>query len=137
LVVSLAAAAALGAAVAWLVSIPRKPFSNDDPRLAEDGDVERGRLVCAAGDCASCHASPGANPIAFISAVVSRLASPFGMFRAPNVSSHPNGGIGAWSTADLANAMIAGVSPCRRHYYLAPRRLRHPPDSREPIRHGP
>jgi mono/diheme cytochrome c family protein len=47
------------------------------------------------------------------------LASPFGTFRVPNISPDPVDGIGSWSVADLANALIAGVSPAGQHYYPA------------------
>jgi len=45
------------------------------------------------------------------------LASPYGTFRIPNISSDQVDGIGSWSTVDLANALIGGVSPNREHYY--------------------
>ena len=38
---------------------------------------------------------------------------------APNISSDPDDGIGAWSAGDLANAMLRGVSPDGRHLYPA------------------
>lgn len=47
------------------------------------------------------------------------FASPFGTFYAPNISSDPEYGIGKWSSLDLANAMIKGVSPDGQHYYPA------------------
>jgi len=47
------------------------------------------------------------------------LASPFGTFRVPNISTDPSDGIGAWSAPDIANALISGVSPDRQHYYPA------------------
>ncbi|WP_436258497.1 hypothetical protein [Mesorhizobium caraganae] len=45
------------------------------------------------------------------------LASPFGTFRPPNISPNPVDGICRWSAADLATALIGGVSPRRNHYY--------------------
>ena len=45
------------------------------------------------------------------------LDTPFGVFRVPNISPHPDDGIGAWSMADFVNAMQRGVSPDGRHYY--------------------
>jgi mono/diheme cytochrome c family protein len=47
------------------------------------------------------------------------LKSDFGDFVAPNISPHPTDGIGAWSAADFANAMLRGVSPQGSHYYPA------------------
>jgi hypothetical protein len=47
------------------------------------------------------------------------LASPFGTLRVPNISPDPVDGIGRWRTIDLANALLSGVAPDRRHYYPA------------------
>src|SRR5690606_26293228 len=47
------------------------------------------------------------------------LVTPFGTFHAPNISPDPATGIGAWSAADFANAMMKGVSPQGGHYYPA------------------
>ena len=43
----------------------------------------------------------------------------FGDFVVPNISSDPSDGIGGWSAADFANAMLRGVSPDGRHFYPA------------------
>lgn len=45
------------------------------------------------------------------------LDSPFGAFHIPNISPDPKDGIGSWTVADLANALLAGVSPHGEHYY--------------------
>lgn len=45
--------------------------------------------------------------------------SDFGTFHAPNISSDPDAGIGAWSDGALAHAIVAGVSPGGAHYYPA------------------
>nr|WP_246703372.1 cytochrome c [Rhizobium sp. P28RR-XV] len=94
------------------------PFAAGDPRLRDNGDPAQGQLVFAAGDCASCHAIPGQKDRLKLGGGLA-LASPFGMFRAPNISSDSIDGIGTWSTVDLANALIGGVSPQDRHYYPA------------------
>ncbi|MBB2695754.1 UNVERIFIED_ORG: mono/diheme cytochrome c family protein [Rhizobium esperanzae] len=73
-------------------------------------------MVFAAGGCASCHASPGQPDRLKLGGDLA-LASPYGTFRVPNISPDPQAGIGSWSVADLANALIAGVSPSGRHYY--------------------
>src|SRR5690242_7796538 len=109
--------AALLAAGAWAATVPRVPFPSG-AAVAEEGDPERGRLVFAAGDCASCHASPG-QPDRLLLGGGLALASPFGTFRVPNISPDPNDGIGRWSTTDLGNALISGVSPSGKHYYPA------------------
>ncbi|ANM07806.1 cytochrome-c domain-containing protein (plasmid) [Rhizobium phaseoli] len=103
------------ATLVWFVTKPHPLFAAGDPRLTP-GDAERGRLVFAAGGCASCHASPGQPDRLKLGGDLA-LASPYGTFRVPNISPDPQAGIGSWSVADLANALIAGVSPSGRHYY--------------------
>ncbi|MEZ2224010.1 cytochrome c [Rhizobium sp. RCC_161_2] len=118
ILVWLCLAVALAASAIWFLTAPAVPFTAGDPRLQGDGDPARGRLVFAAGDCASCHATPGQKDRLRLGGGLA-LASPFGTFRPPNISSDPIDGIGTWSTADLANAMIGGTSPRHQHYYPA------------------
>ena len=99
----------------WLLTRPHPLFAAGDPGLTP-GDAERGRLIFAAGGCASCHASPGQPDRLKLGGDLA-LASPYGTFRVPNISPDPQAGIGSWSVADLANALIAGVSPSGQHYY--------------------
>src|SRR5882757_4264264 len=109
----------LGAAAAvagWSLTVARPPFEQGDRRLEAEGDVSRGELVFAAGDCASCHASPGQSDRLRLGGGLA-LASPYGTFRAPNISTDPADGIGSWRTVDLANALLSGVSPTGSHYY--------------------
>ncbi|WP_407179047.1 c-type cytochrome [Bradyrhizobium sp. STM 3562] len=113
-------AVAIGAAgvlAAWLITAPR-PAASSIPAAAfeKTGDPARGRLIFAAGDCASCHASPGQPDRLRLGGGIA-LASPFGTFRPPNISMDPVDGIGAWQAKDLANALLSGVSPDGRHYY--------------------
>ena len=108
---------AAGGIAAWVLSAPRPAFAEADAaRLEEPGDPERGRLVFAAADCASCHASPGQADRLRLGGGLA-LASPFGIFRVPNISPDPEAGIGRWRTIDLANALMSGVAPSRQHLY--------------------
>jgi mono/diheme cytochrome c family protein len=109
---------AVGAVSGWLLSAPRPAFSKQSQGLPDNGDAERGRLIFAAGDCASCHASPGQPDRLRLGGGLA-LASPFGTFRVPNISSDQADGIGAWTTTDLGNALLSGVSPAGKHYYPA------------------
>ena len=109
---------AVSSAAAWQLSAPERIFSPNDSRLRGTGDVGRGKLVFTAGECASCHASPGQKDPLVLGGGIA-LASPFGTFRPPNISQDPVDGIGAWKVEDLANALIAGVSPTNAHYYPA------------------
>ncbi|MGY2901448.1 c-type cytochrome [Bradyrhizobium sp. URHC0002] len=108
----------VGAAIAtWLITTPRPAFAHDaEPALDGQADAAKGKLIFAAGDCASCHASPGQSDRLRLGGGLA-LASPYGTFRVPNISMDPVDGIGSWRTVDLANALLSGVSPRGSHYY--------------------
>ncbi len=111
-------AALLALAVAWAVTRPE--VADPAPLNALSGDPAKGETVFWAGGCVSCHAPPGTEgPDRLVLAGGLRLATPFGTFVAPNISPDPDHGIGAWSTADLYNAMHHGTSPRGEHYYPA------------------
>ncbi|WP_126976796.1 c-type cytochrome [Frigidibacter oleivorans] len=87
------------------------------------GDAARGEAVFHAGGCASCHVAPeavgGSGESAPVLSGGQRFVTEFGTFVAPNISPHPQAGIGGWSFGDLANAMTLGTSPGGQHYYPA------------------
>lgn len=93
---------------------------DEDQVPAHTANLQNGELVFWAGGCASCHAAPGAeeNDLLRLSGGV-ELATPFGVFRSPNISPDPEAGIGNWSTLDFINAMVKGLSPDLEHYYPA------------------
>jgi mono/diheme cytochrome c family protein len=103
---------------AWVASAPRPIFPAAVRGFDEAGDLGRGKRVFDAADCASCHASPGQPDNLRLGGGMS-LASPFGTLYPPNISPDPIDGIGRWSTRDLANALLSGVSPSGAHYYPA------------------
>jgi len=82
-------------------------------------DVANGERLFHAGGCASCHTSVDTVTEPAILGGGLALETPFGTFRVPNISPHPDHGIGRWSMLDFVNAMHLGVSPDGRHYYPA------------------
>ena len=110
------------ALVGWFVLLPRGAVARNEPALAAGkGDAMRGAVVLAAAGCAACHATPvpdGTPDLARLGGGL-RLKTAFGTFVVPNISSDPQDGIGRWSDADLANALLSGTSPDGRHYYPA------------------
>lgn len=111
---------ALLAAIFWVVT---RPSGIDRARLAGiTGDASRGATVFWAGGCASCHTgaadeAAAADPSRPLLSGGHRLETDFGVFVGPNISPDPVHGIGAWSLAQFADAMLRGVSPDGRHYY--------------------
>lgn len=114
-VVAAIIAIVIGGAAFWVLTAPKPRFAHDDQTL-EGGDAKKGRLVFAAGDCSSCHASPGQKDRHRLGGGMA-LGSPYGIFRVPNISMDEQDGIGRWSAADLGNALLSGVSPAGQHYY--------------------
>lgn len=110
---------AAGAAAFWFLTAPARLDAATFAAL-EPGDAARGERVFWAGGCSSCHARPDAEGEAKLELAGGvALETAFGTFVAPNVSPHAEDGIGRWSLADFANAMMRGVSPDGRHYYPA------------------
>lgn len=110
--------ALMGFAAALLVTQPRPSSTADLQGIT--ADAARGERVFTAAGCASCHMAPGATGAA--QRVLSggmALASPFGTFFAPNISSDPAAGIGGWSLEQFAAALRDGISPEGQHYFPA------------------
>jgi mono/diheme cytochrome c family protein len=81
------------------------------------GDAKRGEYLSKAGGCLGCHTEErkGAVPYAGGRA----LKTPFGTFYGPNITPHPQAGIGSWSQPDFVRAMREGRRPDGAHYYPA------------------
>ncbi len=111
------AAALVGAAVFWVVTMPGDVEAEELAGL--EGDPGRGEGLFWAAGCANCHAAPGAEDEAkLVLAGGQRFASPFGTFLAPNISPSEQG-IGGWSLHDLARAMVKGVGREGEHLFPA------------------
>jgi mono/diheme cytochrome c family protein len=80
-------------------------------------DPKRGEYLAAAAGCVGCHteAKEGAVPYAGGRA----LKTPFGTFYGPNITPHPQAGIGRWTEADFVRALREGRRPDGAHYFPA------------------
>ncbi len=111
-----AAAAVLGLAVFWLLTIPSTvPASALPPHTP---DLANGKEMFFAGGCASCHAVPKQPDNTRLGGGLA-LNSPFGAFYVPNISPDRKDGIGAWTEAQFISALNKGTSPAGEHYYPA------------------
>jgi mono/diheme cytochrome c family protein len=113
LIVAVAAAVA-----AWRVSAPRPIDAETARDVSQPGDPVAGKIVFFIAGCESCHMSPD-QPDPFRLGGGMELKTPFGSFFPPNISPDATDGIGGWSAVDFANALMAGVSPRREHYFPA------------------
>ena len=105
----------IGIAVAWFVTRPQ-PLG-PDAIAGLTGDPDKGQLVWAAAGCASCHVAEDGP--ADLMTGGARFTTDRGVFVAPNISSHPEHGVGGWSDLDLASAILAGVGADGQHLYPA------------------
>lgn len=117
--IAVAVLAVAGVAAGWVLSAPVRLDAATLAALGP-GDAARGKRIFFAGGCASCHATPKAEgDDRFRLGGGVELKTAFGTFVAPNISQDEKDGIGTWSVEDLANAMMAGVSPSGEYFYPA------------------
>ena len=68
--------------------------------------IERGRYLTIAGDCAACHTLPGSG---HDFAGGRAIETPFGQLLAPNITPDMQTGIGAWTDDEFVNALTIGT----------------------------
>lgn len=109
--ISLAAGAAF-----WLLTqpseVPASAFTTRAPNLAN------GETMFNAGNCASCHQTAGQSDRTRLGGGYT-MKTPFGSFKAPNISQHRERGIGQWTEREFANAMLKGTGRRGEHLYPA------------------
>ena len=83
--------------------------------LASAASADEGEYVFKLAGCLACHTdtADGAAPLAGGRG----LKTPFGVFRSPNITPHPEHGIGRWTLEDFTLALREGVSPTGADYY--------------------
>ncbi len=81
------------------------------------GEAERGEYLFRAAGCAGCHTDRDGG--GELLAGGRALETPFGTFYTPNITPHPEYGIGRWTDAEFMRAMTEGTSPNGDPYYPA------------------
>ena len=81
------------------------------------GDARRGEYLAKAGGCVGCHTEKKQDAVAFAGG--RELKTPFGTFYGPNLTPHPQAGIGRWTEADFIRAMRQGDRPDGKNYFPA------------------
>ncbi len=84
---------------------------------AQSADAKRGEYLVKAGGCVGCHTAEGKDTVRFAGGRA--LKTPFGTFYGPNITPHPEAGIGRWTEADFIRAMREGAGPGGSHYFPA------------------
>lgn len=95
-----------------LVALGGVAAGNDGQDFSQ---IERGRYLTLAGDCASCHTKPGGE--AFAGGLP--IETPFGKVVAPNITPDNQTGIGQWSDDDFVRAVTQGIRRDGAHLFPA------------------
>src|SRR5450756_814468 len=105
------------AAYAIAIIVLTVPALAQTPAKPVAADVSRGAYLVKAGGCLGCHTADKKDATAFAGGRA--LKTPFGTFYGPNITPHPEAGIGRWSEADFMRAMRLGKRPDGAHYFPA------------------
>lgn len=95
---------------------PSLPAMSAEERPSFSADlIEKGRVLAAAGYCATCHTAAGGKPYAGNYS----METDFGTLYASNITPDPDTGIGNWSPAAFRRAMHEGVNREGKHIFPA------------------
>lgn len=100
--------AAAASALFWCIVPASAKLQGADP-------ITRGAYVFSAAGCESCHTDRDGGGARLAGGRA--LETPFGVFYAPNITPHPEHGIGGWSESDLIRALHYGRAPNGDHYF--------------------
>ena len=81
------------------------------------GDAKRGQYLAKVGGCIGCHTEDKKDAASFAGGRA--LKTPFGTFYGPNITPHPEAGIGRWTETDFIRAMRFGERPDGANYFPA------------------
>jgi mono/diheme cytochrome c family protein len=109
-----AAAAVLGLAAFWFLTIPATVPAS--ALVARTPDLANGKTMFLVGGCSACHAVPRQEDSNRLGGGLG-LVSKFGTFYAPNISPDAKDGIGKWTEAQFVTAMTKGTSPEGEHLF--------------------
>ena len=105
-----------GGAAVFVLTMPSRIAA--DALMPRTADLANGATMFNIGGCFSCHGTPKQEDRTRLGGGLA-LATPFGTFKVPNISSDPKNGIGAWSELEFVNAMKRGVGRNGEHLYPA------------------
>lgn len=104
------------ASVAWLNVRGEAPVAaSAAPASGSPEQIDRGRYLATAGNCAGCHTAPGGAPYAG----GRPIDTPFGAIYSSNLTPHTEHGLGRWSPDHFWRAMHHGRSRDGRLLYPA------------------
>ena len=112
---AMGALALVGFGLIGFLAVENWPLPAPLPTVEMAGDAKRGAYLARLSGCVTCHTVPGQAPLSG----GAPLASRFGSFYPPNITSDENAGIGRWTLAQFDRAVRQGISPNGDPYYPA------------------
>lgn len=107
---------AAAAVFVWLIWWPEiDPIVQPGAETFDQQEIERGRVLAAAGACEVCHTSERGEAFAGGRGI----ATPFGTIHSTNITPDPETGIGSWSLEAFRRSMREGVDRSGNHLYPA------------------
>jgi mono/diheme cytochrome c family protein len=85
--------------------------------VSAQGDAKRGEYLVKAGGCMACHTEEKKDAAPYAGGRA--LKTPFGTFYGPNITPHPQAGLGRWTEDDFIRAMRHGRRPDGANYFPA------------------
>ena len=98
-------------------AVPALLYVTTVASAAAEGDARRGQYLAQAGGCMACHTEAKKDAVPYAGGRA--LKTPFGTFFGPNITPHPQAGIGRWTEADFIRAMRHGERPDGADYFPA------------------
>jgi mono/diheme cytochrome c family protein len=102
--------------VSALILLPAELTTGNGPIVSDISEAEliaRGEYLTTAGNCVSCHTTPGGE---FMAGGLP-FETPFGRVYSTNISPDTDTGIGNWTEWDFLNSLRHGVRPNGEHLY--------------------
>ncbi len=104
---------ALTSPTLWSLTHPQRDVAD-----SSSADLNNGRTIFIASDCATCHATPNQSNHLKLGGG-RELDTDFGRFYMPNISPDKKDGIGSWSLEQFTRAVRDGVGPQGQNLYPA------------------
>ncbi len=110
--------AAMGMVVFAILTLATTPaFAQGAAQSAAQASIKRGEYLSKAAGCLGCHTEEKKGAVAYAGG--RGLKTPFGTFYGPNITPHPQTGIGQWTEADFLKALRHGKRPDGANYFPA------------------
>lgn len=97
-------------AVALMALSGCNDIGTEQPAKVEASLVERGKYLVRIMDCSACH-SPQPGEGSLSGGALGWEVPELGVFWPPNLTPHPDAGLGRWSEADIITALRTGKRP--------------------------